>query len=276
MKKMIISAVVFAMTLGLTPVGVFAESYASKEDWEGSSGIHEEGWEDWEGSDGIYEEGWEEEWFFNQNSPAVFRNIGFLTNGHGMVEYKKSAIEGTNTDFTCIPDMGFKVGSISVTDEAGTEIAVTAKSDGSYGFKMPESDVAAKVIFVKDGFVTEGDVMEDLWRLSGAHGGWYDMSAEDRGAAVGLWAGKLFAADADFGRYFSPDHSYGRRATMEWLYDVLVTHGMFTGINSETYNKYFDLSGIGYGSDKGEENIEGEWYAELLNSHTRALAYNLY
>ena len=69
---------------------------------------------------------------------------GDVTSSH------KTAAKGTTVTLTVVPDKGYTLETITVTDASGNEIELTNKGDGKYTFKMPGSKVTVKVTFMED------------------------------------------------------------------------------------------------------------------------------
>ena len=62
----------------------------------------------------------------------------------------KSATKGTTVTLTVVPDKGYTLETLSVTDASGKEIELTNKGDGKYTFTMPASKVTVKATFMED------------------------------------------------------------------------------------------------------------------------------
>lgn len=73
---------------------------------------------------------------------------------------------GDTVTITAMPEERYKVDSVTVTDEDGDPVAVTAQEDGTYTFTQPEVDVTISVTFDVDMPFT--DVPEDAWYIEGA------------------------------------------------------------------------------------------------------------
>ena len=61
----------------------------------------------------------------------------------------KSASAGMTVTVTVTPDDGFKLGSLTVTDQNGNELELTDKGGGKYTFTMPAGKVDVSAAFVK-------------------------------------------------------------------------------------------------------------------------------
>ena len=71
-------------------------------------------------------------------------NNGNVTSSH------KTASKGTTVTLTVVPDKGYTLETLTVTDKNGNEIELTDKGDGKYTFKMPGSKVTVKATFMED------------------------------------------------------------------------------------------------------------------------------
>lgn len=72
---------------------------------------------------------------------------GGLTHGSVSVSLR-SAAEGTTVTITAKPDEGYKLDSLEVTDENGSNLKITDKGDGKYTFSMSDSDVEIDADFI--------------------------------------------------------------------------------------------------------------------------------
>ena len=71
-------------------------------------------------------------------------NNGDVTSSH------KTASKGTTVTLTAVPDKGYTLETLTVTDKNGSEIELTDKGDGKFTFKMPASKVTVKATFMED------------------------------------------------------------------------------------------------------------------------------
>ena len=79
-----------------------------------------------------------------------------------------SAKEGDEVTVTVTPDEGFELSELTVTDEDGNPLKLTANADGTYSFEMPAGKVNVSATFVCDGGAlcpSHGftDVDQDQW-----------------------------------------------------------------------------------------------------------------
>ena len=80
---------------------------------------------------------------------------------------KRYAEAGETFCFTAIPDKGWELDTLTVTDSRGREIDLTDKGDGVYSFTMParrvEIEVSFREIVVEPEHLPFTDVPEDAW-----------------------------------------------------------------------------------------------------------------
>ena len=69
---------------------------------------------------------------------------------HGAVEAPTRAEAKESVTFTVTPDKGFMLGSLTVTDRQGNDVAYKSLGDGKYSFTMPWASVTIKAVFVPD------------------------------------------------------------------------------------------------------------------------------
>ena len=89
----------------------------------------------------------------------------------GTVTAAPSAAEaGATVTLTPVPDRGYQVGAVAVTDRFGDPVAVTENADGTYTFTMPNGQVTVTVTFAEAPLpfpdVTEGDWFYDAVRYA--------------------------------------------------------------------------------------------------------------
>lgn len=87
---------------------------------------------------------------------------------NGTVTLSNNAyVSGATATITAIPDEGYQLDNLIVTDSKGNEIVLTEKGDGRYTFVMPASAVTVKALFVKIDAESESmpftDVTETDW-----------------------------------------------------------------------------------------------------------------
>ena len=85
---------------------------------------------------------------------------------------KRYAEAGETFRFTAIPDKGWELDTLTVTDSRGREIDLTDKGDGVYSFTMParrvEIEVSFREIVVEPEHLPFTDVPEDAWYADAA------------------------------------------------------------------------------------------------------------
>ena len=81
-----------------------------------------------------------------------------------------AAKAGATVTLTPVPDRGYQVGTVAVTDRFGDAVAVTEQADGTYTFTMPNGQVTVTVTFEQAPLpfpdVTEGDWFYDAVRYA--------------------------------------------------------------------------------------------------------------
>ena len=92
------------------------------------------------------------------------------TQGGTVTADPTAAKAGTTVTLTPVPDQGYQVGSVAVTDRFGEPVAVTEQADGTYTFTMPNGQVTVTVTFAEAPLpfhdVTEGDWFYDAVRYA--------------------------------------------------------------------------------------------------------------
>ena len=71
------------------------------------------------------------------------------TQGGTVTADPTAAKAGTTVTLTPVPDRGYQVGSVAVTDRFGQPVVVTEQADGTYTFTMPNGQVKVEVTFVE-------------------------------------------------------------------------------------------------------------------------------
>ena len=83
------------------------------------------------------------------------------TQGGTVTADPTAAKAGTTVTLTPVPNRGYQVGTVAVTDRFGEAVAVTEQADGTYTFTMPNGQVTVTVTFEQAPLpfpdVTEGD-----------------------------------------------------------------------------------------------------------------------
>ena len=92
------------------------------------------------------------------------------TQGGTVTADPTAAKAGATVTLTPVPDRGYQVGSVAVTDRFGDAVAVTEQADGTYTFTMPNGQVTVTVTFEQAPLpfpdVTEGDWFYDAVRYA--------------------------------------------------------------------------------------------------------------
>ena len=96
------------------------------------------------------------------------------TQGGTVTADPTAAKAGTTVTLTPVPDRGYQVGTVAVTDRFGEPVAVTEQADGTYTFTMPNGQVTVTVTFEQAPLpfpdVTEGDWFYDAVRYAYENG----------------------------------------------------------------------------------------------------------
>ncbi len=92
------------------------------------------------------------------------------TQGGTVTADPTAAKAGATVTLTPVPDRGYQVGSVAVTDRFGDAVAVTEQADGIYTFTMPNGQVTVTVTFAEAPLpfpdVAEGDWFYDAVRYA--------------------------------------------------------------------------------------------------------------
>ena len=92
------------------------------------------------------------------------------TQGGTVTADPTAAKAGATVTLTPVPDRGYQVGSVAVTDRFGDAVAVTEQADGTYTFTMPNGQVTVTVTFAEAPLpfpdVAEGDWFYDAVRYA--------------------------------------------------------------------------------------------------------------
>ncbi len=92
------------------------------------------------------------------------------TQGGTVTADPTAAKAGATVTLTPVPDRGYQVGSVAVTDRFGDAVAVTEQADGTYTFTMPNGQVTVTVTFAEAPLpfpdVAEGDWFYDTVRYA--------------------------------------------------------------------------------------------------------------
>ena len=81
-------------------------------------------------------------------NPNYKITLGDTENGTVTVN-PTAAKAGTTVTITPVPDAGYQVGTVSVTDRFGQAVAVDQQADGTYTFVMPDGQVTVEVTFLQ-------------------------------------------------------------------------------------------------------------------------------
>lgn len=82
-------------------------------------------------------------------TPASYTITSEYTVGGAITISPKTASKGQTVTITAVPDDGFALKTLSVTDKNGNKIELTKQTETSYTFKMPASKVTVSAIFTE-------------------------------------------------------------------------------------------------------------------------------
>lgn len=82
-------------------------------------------------------------------TPTSYTITSEDTVGGAIIISPKTASKGQTVTITAVPDDGFTLKTLSVTDKNGTKIELTKKNETSYTFKMPASKVTVSATFTE-------------------------------------------------------------------------------------------------------------------------------
>ena len=97
-------------------------------------------------------------------NPNYKITIGDMENGT-VTANPTTAKAGATVTLTPVPDEGYALSTLTVTDRDGEERKLTEKSENKYTFTMPDTSVTVEATFVEEGAVTLPftDVKESDW-----------------------------------------------------------------------------------------------------------------
>ncbi len=84
--------------------------------------------------------------YTGKHNYEIFTDIG----AGGTIRVDRYGTEGEAVTITVIPDEGYMLEALNVTDRAGKECALTDNGDGTYTFTMPERTVTVTATFAED------------------------------------------------------------------------------------------------------------------------------
>lgn len=129
------------------------------------------------------------------------------TDGGTITISHKTASKGKTVTITAVPDEGFTLETLSVSDKNGNEIKLTKETETSYTFKMPESKVTVTAIFTETVVEPEPVVLpfDDI-----SQSAWY------YGAVEYVYLNHMMQGTAE--RLFLPDAEMSRAMIATVLY----------------------------------------------------------
>ncbi len=171
------------------------------------SGYDLEGWEDADGN--IYDVGDTVEITDDISFTAIWDEVSrgdyriqAVVSGEGSVSLSdKYADEGDRITVTVDPDRGWELHSLIIVDAYGDAVDYRDRGDGEYTFKMPDSRVTVRAVFVEIGTLPFLDVNS---------GDWYYAAVQY------VYDNELFTGTSPY--LFSPDQPMNRAMLVTVLY----------------------------------------------------------
>jgi len=200
---------------------------------------------------------------------------------NGTIEISpKNVSKGAAVSITAIPDTGYELNSLTVTDKNGNEIKITDKGNGKYTFVMPSSNVTIEAEFwkIKEEFIEPDEVLNPF----------IDVNERDwfYEAVMKAYAEKLMngvSANA-----FSPKSPITRGMVVTVLYNM---EGRPEPKNTISFldvakGKYYEeavawasenkiVSGYNTQAFKPEENITREQFVSILYRYAGYKGYDI-
>ena len=139
-----------------------------------------------------------------------------------------SAKTGDTVTVTVIPDEGYKVDGVKITDKNGNPVEVTDNGDGTYSFKMPAGGVKVEPIVIEDeGVPTSGGKFVDVPKDA------YYADAVD-------WAVKNAITTGTSETTFSPNEGCTRAQVVTFLWRAAgepeaTTTSTFSDVSADKY-----------------------------------------
>ena len=213
------------------------------------------------------------QWQYNAPPANPNYKITVQPTENGTVTAPTSAKQGTEVTLTPIPDEGFDVGTVTVTDRFGDAVEVTANPDGTYTFTMPNGQVTVEVTFVESQPepLPFTDVAESDW--------FYD-------AVRYAYENGLMGGIGD--NLFAPNHPTTRAQLVTILYRLegepaVTGQSPFTDVEADTW--YTDavtwaaeegvVNGVSATQFAPGNNITREQLATILFRYAQAKGYDV-
>ena len=107
-------------------------------------------------------------------NPSYMVSVAGGMDGGKIETFSKSAAQGSTVTITVTPDKGYKLETLSVTDNKGNAVALTSIGGGKYTFVMPAGQVSISATFVKEDTSCSGDYTCPIWQYTDAKAtAWY-------------------------------------------------------------------------------------------------------
>ena len=202
------------------------------------------------------------------SNPTYTPGVTKPENGAVTIDPEKPKAGDTVT-ITAMPEERYKVDSVTVTDEDGSPVDVTAQEDGSYTFTQPEGDVTITVTFDVDMPFT--DVPEGAWYIEGAK-----------------YVYGNFIMSGTSGTTFSPSTPVSRGMIMQILYNMVGQPDVEGGSNfTDVDEDYWSADaiawavangvagGFGDGTFRPDEGLTREQMAVVLRNFTYQMGWDI-
>lgn len=202
------------------------------------------------------------------SNPTYTPGVTKPENGAVTIDPEKPKAGDTVT-ITAMPEERYKVDSVTVTDEDGSPVDVTAQEDGSYTFTQPEGDVTITVTFDVDMPFT--DVPEGAWYIEGAK-----------------YVYGNFIMSGTSGTTFSPSTPVSRGMIMQILYNMVGQPDVEGGSNfTDVDEDYWSADaiawavangvagGFGDGTFRPDEGLTREQMAVVLRNFAYQMGWDI-
>ncbi|MBR0277244.1 MAG: S-layer homology domain-containing protein, partial [Clostridia bacterium] len=214
-------------------------------------------------------------------SSLVADNVTVEKADNGSVSVSPTnATKGNTVTITVTPDKGYKLGSLTVTDKDGKDIAVTEK-DGKYTFTIPDGKVTVTPVFVKDDSEPTTPPTDPTTPPADNENPFIDVNEGDYFYDAVLWAAKEGVTSGTTPTTFSPNESCTRGQTVTFLWRAAGSPEPKTNVNPFTDVKTGDyfykavLWAYENGITKGTSDTEFSPEAIVTRGQTVTFLYRL-
>lgn len=187
------------------------------------------------------------------STPSTSNNVTVTESANGKVTITPSNIvNGGNVIVTSIPDIGYELDGLAITDKHGNNISYSKNSDGTYLFTMPDSDVTISATFIEITWSNPfADVSESAWYydavkyahknniMQGTGNGLFEPNINlNRAMLVQM----LYSLE---GRPSAGESSFNDVADGSWYADAIAwasTNGVVNGIGNNLFAPTSDIA----------------------------------